>query len=117
MDATNDTKPATTSGKTKSGNHGAVNLAELLNERDGRHLPVWVRCPVRGPEHFSGFRRGSLYALANQGTIRSVAIRAPGKIRGTRLFHLGSILDFIARCEANAHGTSATNNTPTTDSN
>jgi hypothetical protein len=62
-------------------------------------LPIWVRCPVQGPEHYTGFTRAKLYQLAGDGKIRSVAILEPGKVRGCRLFHLASILDYIARCE------------------
>ena len=73
--------------------------AELQAERDGQ-LPVWVRSPKSGPEHYSGFSRSKLYELAGDGKIRSVSIREPGQVKGVRLFNLGSILDFIARCEA-----------------
>lgn len=69
---------------------------ELLNERRGG-LPVWVRAPVRGPEHFTGLSRAKLYDLIGKGLIRSRSLREPGAIRGCRLFHLGSILDYIER--------------------
>jgi hypothetical protein len=59
--------------------------------------PEWVRAPSRGQEYFSGFGRSKLYQLANEGEIRSVSIRGEGKEKGTRLFHLQSILDFIER--------------------
>lgn len=62
-------------------------------------MPVWVRAPSRGPEHFTGFSRSKLYELASAGLIRSVSIRQPGQVKGTRLFHLQSILDYIDRCE------------------
>jgi hypothetical protein len=79
----------------------ATKAAELLAERD-RWLPVWIRSPKSGPEHYSGFSRAKLYELAGGGKIRSVSIREPGQVKGVRLFHLGSILDFVARCEAAA---------------
>ena len=63
-------------------------------------LPVWIRAPKNGSEFFTGFSRAKLYQLADQKHIRSTAVREPGKVRGTRLFHLASILDFIAKCEA-----------------
>jgi hypothetical protein len=69
---------------------------ELLRERDGP-LPVWVRPPKVGNEYFCGFSRSKLYALAADGKIRSVSIREPGQLKGTRLFHLQSILDFIEK--------------------
>ena len=76
-------------------------LAALLAERD-RGLPVWVRSPKSGTEHFTGFSRAKLYALAGEGSIRSTSIREPGQLRGTRLFELASILSFIERNEAAA---------------
>jgi hypothetical protein len=73
----------------------------LLAERhDG--LPVWVRSPKSGTEHFTGLSRSKLYDGAQRGHWRSVSIREPGQIKGTRLFHLGSILDAIAKHEAAA---------------
>jgi len=74
-------------------------LATLLAERD-RGLPVWVRSPKFGTEHFTGFSRAKLYALAGEGSIRSTSIREPGQVKGTRLFNLQSILAFIERNEA-----------------
>jgi len=76
-------------------------LAALLAERD-RGLPVWIRSPKSGAEHFSGFSRAKLYELASSGAIRSTSIREPGQLRGTRLFNLASILSFIERNEATA---------------
>lgn len=79
----------------------ATTAAELMAERQGQ-LPVWIRSPKSGPEHYCGFSRAKLYELAGDGKIRSVSIREKGRSKGTRLFHLGSILDFVARCEADA---------------
>ena len=95
--------PDATPGTPKSGKPLTASLTDLLSDRDEIHRPIWIRCPARGTEHFTGLRRGYLYALAGQGKIRSVSIRAPGKIRGTRLFHLASILAFIAKREAESH--------------
>jgi hypothetical protein len=71
-------------------------VKELLRERYNV-LPVWIRAPIQGPEYYSGFSRAKLYQLAAAGLIRSVSIRPTGKIRGTRLFELQSILTFIER--------------------
>jgi hypothetical protein len=71
----------------------------LLSERAG-NLPVWVRANTRGPEHFTSIGRSKLYELAGKGLIRSVSIRQPGQVKGTRLFHLQSVLDYVASCEA-----------------
>jgi guanyl-specific ribonuclease Sa len=71
---------------------------ELLSDQaDGR--PVWIRSPKQGVEFYTGFSRAKLYEGAGKGYFRSVSIRAPGQVRGTRLFHLQSILDFISKCE------------------
>jgi hypothetical protein len=75
--------------------------AGLIAERDG-NLPVWVRAPKLGYEHYSGCSRAKLYEWAAKRFIRSVSIREPGRIKGVRLFHLASILAFIERCEAEA---------------
>jgi hypothetical protein len=74
---------------------------ELLAECQGR-LPVWIRSPKSGPEFYCGFSRSKLYEEAAKGNIRSVSIREPGQLKGTRLFELNSILAFIERCEAKA---------------
>jgi hypothetical protein len=73
----------------------------LLAERH-EGLPVWIRSPKSGTEHFTGLSRSKLYDGAQRGHWRSVSIREPGQIKGTRLFHLGSILTFIERHEAAA---------------
>ena len=75
----------------------SARASELLSDRDGL-LPVWVRSPKSGPEHYSGFGRSKLYELAGKGKIKSRSIREPGQIKGTRLFNLRSILDFIESC-------------------
>jgi hypothetical protein len=72
---------------------------KLLQEQDqGR--PVWVRAPLDGHERYTGLTRAKLYELAGKGHIRSVSLRDPGRVRGCRLFHLQSLLDYIARAEA-----------------
>ena len=80
----------------------STTAVELMAERQGQ-LPVWIRSPKSGPEHYVGFSRAKLYELAGDGKIRSVSIREPGQVKGVRLFHLGSILDFVAACEARAN--------------
>jgi hypothetical protein len=70
---------------------------ELLNERAGL-LPVWVRSPKSGVEFYSGVTRSKMYELAGNGLIATRSIREPGQTRGTRLFNLRSLLDYIERC-------------------
>ena len=69
---------------------------ELLRERSGG-LPVWIRPPKSGCDYWCGLGRSKLYLLDQEGEIRSVSIRKPGQTKGTRLFELRSILDFIER--------------------
>jgi hypothetical protein len=78
-----------------------IRVNELLSERQGT-LPVWIRSPKSGPEFYSGFCRSKLYEEAGKGNIRSVSIREPGQVKGTRLFELNSILAFIEKCETEA---------------
>lgn len=54
---------------------------------------VWMRVPevVRG----YGISRTKLFQLAKDGKIRSVSLREPGTARGTRLFCVKSIEDYI----------------------
>ena len=40
-----------------------------------------------------------MYELAGKCLIRTASIKGRYQTKGTRLFHLGSILEFIARCE------------------
>jgi hypothetical protein len=70
---------------------------ELLGDRE-RKLPVWIRAPKGGPEYWTGFGRSKLYELYALGKIESRSIREPGQIKGTRLFNLQSILDYIESC-------------------
>lgn len=74
---------------------------ELPNDQSNG-LPVWIRPPKQGVEFYCGFSRAKLYEGAGKGHFRSVSIREPGQVKGTRLFNLQSILDFIAKCEIEA---------------
>lgn len=74
---------------------------ELLQDQSNG-LPVWIRSPKQGVEYYSGFSRAKLYEGAGKGHFRSVSIRSPGQVKGTRLFNLQSILAFIEKCEQTA---------------
>ncbi len=76
----------------------AISIGERLEEREGA-LPVWVRCPIRGGERYTGLSRSKLYQLATDRKIRSVSLREPGQIKGTRVFHLRSILNYFESLE------------------
>jgi hypothetical protein len=76
----------------------SARVEEFLQERYSG-LPVWIRAPKKGGDYYCGFTRAKLYQLATERHIRTASIHEPGKLRGTRLFHLQSILDYIAECE------------------
>jgi hypothetical protein len=97
-----ETTDTTNGGKSASNTRPVPQKArELLNDQSNG-LPVWIRPPKSGLEFYSGFSRAKLYEGAGKGHFRSVSIRAPGQVKGTRLFNLQSVLDFIARCEKSA---------------
>lgn len=82
----------------------ARELAKQLLQEEAKGMPVWVRAPTDGHEHFTGLTRAKLYELAGKGHIRSVSLREPGKVKGCRLFNLQSMLDYIAKMETRAGG-------------
>jgi len=61
--------------------------AELLNDRNG-NLPSWVRSFKIGVKYFSGFSRTKLYEGSGKWGFRSVPIRRPGQVKGSRRFHM-----------------------------
>lgn len=85
--------------------HIQQRIEALVREQDVNSRPVWVRAPKDGAvERYSGLGKGMLYALASQGVIKSACLRRPGAVRGVRLFHLQSILDYIGS-KTTAHET------------
>lgn len=89
-------------GLGESAKHEISNRAQITRRMDAHPavaglLPVWIRAPRSGAEHFCGLSRAKLYELTGKGHIRSVSIREPGQFRGVRLFELASILQFIER--------------------
>jgi hypothetical protein len=46
-------------------------------------------------QRITGLCRSHLYALQNEGKIRSACLRKPGAIRGKRLWHMGSVISFL----------------------
>lgn len=95
-------------GVTASKDNRRITLNPTVNQLlSDQHVgrPVWIRSPKSGVEFYCGFSRSKLYEEANRGNIRSVSIREPGQVKGTRLFHLDSILQYIERCEAETRNT------------
>lgn len=74
---------------------------QLLSERDNANRPIWVRSPRSGQtEFFSGLSKGKLYQLEQAGVVRTASLRPKGAIRGVKLFHLQSLLDYLESCAA-----------------
>jgi hypothetical protein len=70
-------------------------------------MRIIEKSPIRPPrnggvEFYTGISRSKLNELAGKGRIETRSIREPGQVKGTRLFHLQSILDFIEECEQTA---------------
>ena len=60
--------------------------------------PEWVR--EREITSRFGLTRTVLYNLRKSGAIRSTSLRSEGAKYGIRIFHVGSIRDFITKQEA-----------------
>lgn len=89
----NDTSPAVKQPSRRL-SPGAQEL--LAEQHAGR--PVWIRPPKIGQEFYSGLTRAKLYQLATEGRIKTASLREPGMTKGTRLFHLASILAYLETC-------------------
>jgi hypothetical protein len=48
-------------------------------------------------QRLTGLCRSHLYALQDEGKIRSACLRRPGALRGKRLWHMPSLLDFLRK--------------------
>jgi hypothetical protein len=85
---------------TKMRKHKQINLLHTNQGSQGfPRIPYWIRPPKTGQEPYTGIARTKLFELAKLGHIRSTSLREPGQRKGTRLFHLGSILEFIEQSE------------------
>jgi len=56
-------------------------------------------CPEVRAEYYTGLSRAKPYEFAGRGVIRSFSVRDPGSIKGSRFFHLQSVLDYLERAE------------------
>jgi len=65
-------------------------------------LPIWIRAPKQGgTDYYCGLTRSKLYELARRGLIKSVSLAKVGETRGTRIFNLQSILEYIDTLDTN----------------
>lgn len=76
-----------------------------LDSRPGV-VPTWIRLPKSGhPCQYTGLSRSGMNALilGPNPPVKSVSLKKRYAIRGTRLIHLGSLLEFIETM-ANSQG-------------
>ena len=64
--------------------------------------PEFIRCPKGGLEPITGLSRAKLYELITPNVangfkppVKSVCLRKPGAVKGARLIHLQSLLDYL----------------------
>jgi hypothetical protein len=48
-----------------------------------------------------GFGRSALYQLASEGSIKTVALKRPGSVRGMRFVYLHSLVALLENAESN----------------
>ena len=89
-------------------------VEQMLAERDEALHPIWVRAPRSGQtEFYTGLGRGKLYQLASSGRLKTAVLKAPGTIRGVRLFNLKSLLHYVDSCTERSKGHESSTSKPT----
>ena len=68
--------------------------------RETLNNPEWARFPRPG-ERVMGFGRSTLYQLASEGSIRTVALKRPGAVHGMRFVYLPSLAALLENAESN----------------
>ena len=64
--------------------------------------PEWARMPRQG-ERLMGFARSTLYLLASEGSIKTVALKRPGSLHGMRFVHIPSLAALLENAESQQH--------------
>ena len=81
-----------TTGAVESEKRNAASVSESVP------LPEFVRLPAHGHRcPYTSLGSSYLYKLLRQGTIKGAVLRHPGGLRGVRLIHLPSLLEFLRR--------------------
>ena len=58
----------------------------------------WVRLPgAKQREYHTGLSRAHIYALIKAGEIKSSSLKRRGTLRGVRVVHLRSLLDYVEK--------------------
>lgn len=104
---TKQTTTAPRTGKNSAATKGTVGSVPMESAPTASELEsimashdTWFRPKAKGQDPVFGLTRPMLYALAQQGKIKTANIRKPGAIRGTRLFHRGSVFAYLERVAA-----------------
>ena len=74
-----------------------INKSKLGDDNTNFIQPEFLR--VKGVERMFGIKRGKLYALMNEGKIKSKTLRSRGTVRGIRLIDIQSVREFIHSSE------------------
>ncbi len=74
-----------------------METVSLIREVNDAGKPDWLKIPQA--VHRSNICRSSLYDLIRRGKIRSVCLRDPDKVRGTRLINAASLDAYIIKHE------------------
>ena len=61
--------------------------------------PEWARMARQG-ERLMGFARSTLYELASEGSIKTVALKRPGSLHGMRFVHVPSLAALLEDAES-----------------
>ena len=96
-----------TKSYTHGGQSGQLTTADIeaQNPRDNpRPVPEFIRVPTVGACPYTGLCRSKLYELVSPNEdngfkppVKSVSLRKPGQIKGTRLIVRQSLLDYLYR--------------------
>jgi len=86
----------------------------------GRFLDRYSPIPPNGKKcEFTGLGHSRLYQLLNgpaKAFVRVASLREPGAKRGSRLFHVGDLLNYLDRLAAEQAAESVVPNPPPSDS-
>jgi len=89
------TRVMDTPNNTKRTAGAQFTAAPIEPSTSGSIAPEFVRVP--DCERLFGLKRGLLYALINDGAIKSVCLRKPGARTGVRLVSYQSVRDYLNR--------------------
>lgn len=105
--ATGDRSGILTGRPTVAGNNGSEIPSKLLRAFAAANSSTaeWVRLPsTRARCRLCGLSRTTLNEAVERGDIRAITIRQAGAIRGIKLIHRQSLLDWLSRLDAEQNG-------------